>query len=101
MTLTSPWGLTRMTRRLPCWQAISRPSGSKVSPFEPRVAPQEPLELGARALYLERGELERPGPLGGVEVERRRTHPDVVPRRPRDRGVAPEDGDVERLPGAA
>jgi hypothetical protein len=35
MTVTSPCGLTRITRRLPCWQIVKRPSGEKASPFEP------------------------------------------------------------------
>ena len=35
--------------------------------------------------------------LGGVDVERRRAHPDVVARRGGDRAVDAEDGDRERL----
>ncbi len=34
-TVMLPCGSTRITRRFPCWQMVSRPSGSKVSPFEP------------------------------------------------------------------
>jgi hypothetical protein len=30
-----PCGSTRITRRLPCWQIVSRPSGSDVSSFDP------------------------------------------------------------------
>lgn len=35
ITVVSPCGLTLNTRRLPCWQITSLPSGSKASPFEP------------------------------------------------------------------
>ena len=34
-TVVSPCGFTRRMRRLPCWHITRRPSGSKVSPFEP------------------------------------------------------------------
>ena len=62
--------------------------------LEPAVGGQDAAQI---PLDLKLG---RPGDgsaLGSVEVERCRSHPDVVPRRGRDRPVDAEDGDRERL----
>ena len=153
----SPCGLTRMTRRLPCWQIVSRPSGEEGQPVRAGLVvaadvrarvPALRAEHGHRAILpavdrvrirraeqqrtvrgpdgslreletagdaLERAlcgqdpaevacdlERSRPGDgraFGGVEVQRRGAHPDVVARRGRDRPVDAEDRDGEGLAG--